>query len=136
MNHQPGIQFYKGMFQGFSDKRRFKQFIISISFHCECFYFDAKNSAIGPSVKAGKKESAAIMAITANTIIPKVPVSVFKVPALSGTNFFLARIPAMASGPIIGRKRANSIIIPSVIFQNGVFAPRPANSEPLLADAD
>src|ERR1700759_3405402 len=70
-------------------------------FDINYFYLIPKYSAIGPSDKAGKNESAAIIKITANTMMPNVPVSVFNVPALSGVYFFLARIPAIATGPII-----------------------------------
>ena len=91
---------------------------------------------MGPSAKAGKKESAATMTITANTIIPNVPVSVFNVPALSGIYFFFARIPAMATGPMIGRNRESNITIPQVIFQNGTPSPNPSKPVPLLADEE
>lgn len=91
---------------------------------------------MGPSARPGKKESAATIAITANTIIPNVLVSVFSVPALSGINFFLARIPAMATGPMIGRKRESNITVPQVIFQNGTPSPKPSKPEPLLADEE
>jgi len=40
-------------------------------------YLAEKYSAIGPKVKAGKKDNAATMMITAKTIKPKVEVSVF-----------------------------------------------------------
>src|SRR6185437_16872923 len=66
------------------------------------FYFMLKNSAIGPNASAGKKESAATIMITANVMIPNVPVSVLSVPALAGMYFFFARIPAIATGPIMG----------------------------------
>jgi hypothetical protein len=46
-----------------------------------------KYSAIGPKANAGKNDSAATIAITANTMSPKVEVSVFNVPALSGIYF-------------------------------------------------
>ena len=95
-----------------------------------------KYSAIGPSAKAGKKQSATTIMIVANTIIPNVPVSVFNVPALSGIYFFFARMPAIATGPIIGMNLANSITIPHVMFQNGTPSPRPSNPEPLFADDD
>jgi hypothetical protein len=62
-----------------------------------------KYSAIGPNVNAGKKANAAKITITAKVINPKVSVSVFKVPALSGIYFLLAKMPAIATGPIIGR---------------------------------
>src|SRR5258708_31155754 len=93
-----------------------------------------KNSAMGPSARAGKKERAATMMITAKVITPKVPVSVFRVPVLSGMYFFFARMPAMATGPMIGRNRDRSITSPQVIFQNGTPSPSPSNPEPLLAE--
>src|SRR5579872_3091909 len=95
-----------------------------------------KYSAIGPNERAGKKDNAATIRITDSTIIPKVPVSVFRVPALSGMYFFLARMPAMATGPMIGRKRDNSITVPQAIFQKGVLSPRPSKPDPLLADEE
>ena len=96
-------------------------------------YFSVKYSAKGPSAKAGKNDKAAIIAITAKTIIPKIEVSVFKVPALSGIYFLLASNPAIANGPIIGMKRLKSNTIPVVIFQNGLLSPKPSKPEPLLA---
>ena len=69
-----------------------------------------KYSAIGPNANAVKNESATKMMITANTMIPKVPVSVFSVPELSGMYFFPASIPAMAT-PIMGRNLASNITI-------------------------
>ena len=91
---------------------------------------------MGPSVNAGKKLNAARINITANTIIPNVPVSVFNVPALSGTYFFLASMPAMATGPMIGRNLASNITTPQAIFQKGVLSPRPSKPLPLLADEE
>ena len=91
---------------------------------------------MGPSDKAGKNDKAATINITANTIMPKVDVSVFSVATLSGIYFFFARIPAMATVPMMGRKRANNIMMPSAIFQKGVLAPSPPNSDPLFADAE
>lgn len=88
---------------------------------------------MGPNAKAGKKASAAMMAITANTISPNVAVSVFSVPALSGINFFSASKPAMATGPIIGRNLPNSRTMPVEMFQNGVLSPKPSKPLPLLA---
>ena len=51
------------------------------------------------SACTGKNDKAATIKMTANVITPNVAVSVFNVPALSGINFFLARIPAMATCP-------------------------------------
>jgi potassium-transporting ATPase potassium-binding subunit len=72
-----------------------------------------KNSAIGPSASAGKKLSAPTsktIKISKNTNIAFV---VESVPAVVAIFFFPARLPAIASVPIIGRKRANSITSPS-----------------------
>jgi len=66
-------------------------------------FYNEKYSAIGPNASAGKKDKAATITITANTIKPKVAVSVFNVPALSGIYFLFANMPAIATGPIIGR---------------------------------
>ena len=88
---------------------------------------------MGPKAKAGKKDKAATIAITTKMTKPKVEVSVFKVPELSGINFFSASNPAIATGPIIGKKRPKSNIIPVEIFQNGVLSPNPSKPLPLLA---
>ena len=50
--------------------------------------YKLKCSAIVLKACTGKKDRAATMEITTNVIIPKVSVSVFSVPALSGINFF------------------------------------------------
>src|SRR5450432_2682271 len=91
---------------------------------------------MGPSDNAGKNDRAATIRITENTIMPNVLVSVFNVPADSGTNFFLASMPAIAIGPIIGRKRERSITSPHVIFQNGTPSPKPSKPEPLFAEEE
>jgi len=49
------------------------------------------------------------MIITAKIITPNVEVSLFSVPADSGINFLLANMPAMATGPMIGKKRPSII---------------------------
>ncbi|MNE40735.1 hypothetical protein D3C80_1347730 [compost metagenome] len=74
-----------------------------------------------------------MITITAKTIIPNVPVSVRRVPLPSGIYFFSASIPAIATGPIIGRKRPNSNTTPVAIFHQGVLSPSPSNPLPLLA---
>ena len=76
-----------------------------------------KCSANGPSASAGKYDNAFSTMMTAKVIIPKVSVSIFKVPADSGMNFFCASKPAIATGPMIGRKRPKRITIPVVTFQ-------------------
>ncbi|MNN58453.1 hypothetical protein D3C81_1735010 [compost metagenome] len=76
------------------------------------------------------------MMITVNTKIPKVAVSVCKVPSPSGINFFLANKPAIATGPIIGKKRDRIKTIPVLIFHQGVLSPKPSNPLPLFADEE
>ncbi len=53
-----------------------------------------------------------------------------------GDFLFRARLPAMASVPAMGRKRANSITSPSDRFKKTVLALKPAKAEPLLAPAE
>ena len=55
-----------------------------------------------------------------------------KVPADSGTVFFLARLPAMASTGIIMKNRPSSCAIAVVVLYQIVFAFMPANAEPLF----
>ena len=59
-----------------------------------------------------------------------------KVPADVGTIFFAASDPAMASIGMIIRNRPMNIASPSVEFQNGVLADRPAKALPLLPVAE
>ena len=61
------------------------------------YYYKLKCSAIVLNACAGKNDKAATIKITAKVIAPKVTVSVFSVPALSGTYFFPANRPAMAT---------------------------------------
>ena len=49
------------------------------------------------SACAGKNDNAAIINITAKVITPKVTVSVSRVPAEEGINFFSANNPAIAT---------------------------------------
>src|SRR4051794_22309573 len=104
--------------------------------HDLIIYLIEKYSAIGPNANEGKKESAATNTITTNTISPKVPVSVFKVPADSGIYFLLASMPAIATGPIIGKYRERISTKPQLIFHQGVLSPRPSKPLPLFADAE
>ena len=96
-------------------------------------YFNKKYSARGPRAKAGKKAKAAKIIMTAYVIIENVPVSVLNVPADSGITFFDARMPAMATGPIMGRNLPISITNEVVTFQNKLLSDKPSNPLPLLA---
>src|SRR5215213_7870925 len=97
------------------------------------FNYIEKYSAKGPSVRAGKNESAAIMIITESNTATNAGLSTLRVPELSGTYFFEASDPAIANGPMIGINRPKSIHTPQRIFQNGVASPSPSKPEPLLA---
>ncbi len=55
-----------------------------------------------------------------------------KVPAETGTCFFAARRPAIASSGISIRKRPISIAKPMVVLYQGVLALMPAKALPLL----
>ena len=78
------------------------------------YYYKLKCSAIVLNACAGKNDKAATIKITAKVITPKVTVSVFSVPALSGTYFFPANRPAMATWPAIGKKRPKISVQPVV----------------------
>src|SRR5687768_16516299 len=71
--------------------------------------------------------------ITAKVISAKVMVSVFSVPADSGMYFLDPSKPAMATGPMMGRKRPSNNTKPVDTFQNTLLSPRPSNPEPLFA---
>lgn len=58
------------------------------------------------------------------------------VPAVAAILFFCARLPAIASVPITGRNRTNSMTRPMLTFKNTVFALNPAKAEPLLPPAE
>ena len=88
---------------------------------------------MGPKVKEGKNAKAATIKMMAKTILPKVAVSVAKVPEPSGTKCFFANNPAIATGPIIGKNRPKINTKPVAIFQNGVLSPNPSKPEPLFA---
>ena len=62
--------------------------------------------------------------------------SVFIVPAVSGTTSCLASEPARLSTSMIGRNRPMSMARPIIVSSHGVSADRPANAEPLLLAPD
>ena len=84
----------------------------SVSYQSSLLNYRLKCSAIVLKACTGKKDRAATMKMTANVITPNVTVSVFNVPALSGTNFFRASSPAIATWPTIGKKRPRIRTIP------------------------
>jgi hypothetical protein len=64
------------------------------------------------------------------------PPWVGKVPAETGTIFFDASDPATARTGTMNRNRPMNIARPSVVFQNGTLADRPAKALPLLPVAE
>ena len=95
-----------------------------------------KNSASGPRASAGKKLSAPISNTTTISRKTNIPFVVDKVPAVVAIFFFPAKLPAIASVPMMGRNRAKSIISPRLTFKNTVFPLKPAKAEPLLPPQD
>src|ERR1044072_6676139 len=77
-----------------------------------------------------------MMTITASVITPNVQESVFNVPAEAGTYFLFAINPAMATGPMMGRKRPSISIKPVLRFQKMLLSPNPSKPEPLFALAE
>ena len=76
----------------------------------------------------GKNDSAAIMKITTNVMTPKVNVSVFNVPALSGMNFFCASRSGNGNLPDDRNKTAQNQdnttrIIPEISIITQTFKP-------------
>ena len=76
-----------------------------------------KNSASGPRASAGKKLSAPISNTTTISRKTNIPFVVDKVPAVVAIFFFPAKLPAIASVPMMGRNRAKSIISPQAYIQ-------------------
>src|SRR3546814_20393793 len=68
--------------------------------------FRLKYSARGPNVRAGKKARAATIRITTRVMMPKVIEKVRKLPDEAGMYFLPPSSPPMATGPLMGRKRA------------------------------
>src|SRR5437773_2293431 len=109
-------------------------------------------SATGPSTAAGRNSSAPTRRMVPSSTKPNVTVSVRIVPDVKGVGFLAARLPAIASGAMIGTKRLISITRPQAMSQcgaygaggdglsSGVLNPHvsasPSKPEPLLADAD
>ncbi|MNY44828.1 hypothetical protein D3C86_1798870 [compost metagenome] len=77
-----------------------------------------------------------MITITTKVITPNVNVSVFKVPADSGMYFFEANNPAIATGPMIGRKRPRISTKPVSTFQKILLSPSPSKPDPLFAAAE
>src|SRR5262249_32164327 len=74
-------------------------------------------STIGPSESAGKYSRAPTIRMTAASRATNVTECVARVPADSGTDFFRARLPAMASKGMIMRKRPISMASPPVTLK-------------------
>src|SRR5579863_3966670 len=91
-----------------------------------------KCSTSGPSDSAGKYVSAPTMRIVPIRRTTKSVPFVGKVPLVTGTSFFEARFPAMASAGMMNRNRPTSMSRPSVRPYHGVLALIPPKALPLL----
>ncbi len=127
-HHLLRIEFHESIFDGSLNQRRLEQ----TNFGFDFFTHKEKYSAIGPSVSAGKNDSAAMMMITHNNTALNATLSTLSVPALSGMYFFDASEPAIANGPMIGMNLASNITKPHMIFQNGVLSLSPSKPDPLF----
>ncbi len=77
-----------------------------------------------------------MITIVAISMPPKVPSSTPSVPADSAVRRLVTSEPTMASGRMIGMKRASSMIRPVAMFHGTVLSPSPSKPEPLLALAE
>src|SRR5882762_950541 len=94
--------------------------------------FISRCSRIGPRLRAGKKVRAPTIKMVETSKPAKSPPVTGKVPADSGTVFFFARLPAMASTGMIMKKRPSSWATAVVVLYHMVFALIPPNAEPLF----
>src|SRR6478752_7629019 len=95
-----------------------------------------KCSTIGPRLSVGKNVSAPTITITPTSNAENSGVVTGNVPGEGGTRFFRPRLPAIASGGMIMKKRPNSIAVASDALYQLVFALRPPNADPLLPAPD
>src|SRR5262249_49656875 len=109
-------------------------------------------SATGPSTAAGRNSSAPTRTIVPSSTKANVSVSVRLVPVVDGVGFFAARLPASASGAMIGTNRQINMTSPQAMSQCGAYgaggdgfafeslkpqvSPSPSNPEPLFALAE
>ncbi len=87
---------------------------------------------MAPRLSAGKKVSALTIKITKTSSEVNRGVVTGNVPADSGTNFLLARLPAIARIGMTAKKRPSNMAKPSETLYQRVFALRPPKAEPLL----
>src|SRR5208337_1169651 len=93
-------------------------------------------SSTGPRLRAGKNVSAPTITITDTRRTVNRGVVTGNVPAVAGTAFFFARLPAIASMGMIMKNRPTSMVIaPAVLYQR-VLPFMPPNAEPLFPADD
>src|SRR5258708_28868141 len=96
--------------------------------------FISRCSRIGPRLRAGKNVRApTIRMVEANKPATRPP-RTGKVPADSGTIFFLAKLPAMATTCMIIKNLPRSLAAAVVVLYHIGFALIPPHAEPLFPD--
>src|SRR6185436_5461225 len=101
-----------------------------------CPLFIRKCSTIGPRLSAGKNVNAPTITITPTNRLEKSGVVTGNVPSDGGISFLRLRLPAIASGGMIMKKRPNSIVRPRVVLYQFVLPLMPPKADPLFAAAD
>src|SRR5512139_16367 len=91
---------------------------------------------MGPSERAGKNDSTPTISTVPTSRTTNVMPDTGNVPALSGTTFFPAKLPASASTGTMNRNRPISMATASTVLYQGVLVDSPAKALPLLATAD
>src|SRR4029077_2293695 len=91
-----------------------------------------KCSTMEPNESAGKYEIAPTVTIVETSRITNSVPFVGKVPLVTGTNFFAARLPAIARAGMMNRNLPTSMSRPMVRLYQGVLALIPAKALPLL----
>src|SRR5260221_551383 len=91
---------------------------------------------MGPRLRTGKKVSAPTMRTVETRSVEKSGVVTGKVPADSATDFFCARLPAIARIGTTAKKRPRSIATASELLYQFVFELMPLKAEPLLPAAE
>ena len=97
--------------------------IIKVAIKKTCPFCIRKCSTIGPRLSAGKNVSAPTITITPTSSVVNSGVVTGNVPSDSGIRFLRLRLPAIASGGMIMKKRPKSIVRPSVVlYAEGIDA--------------
>src|SRR5512139_3362997 len=91
---------------------------------------------MGPRDRAGKNDRTPTIRTVPTSRRTNVTPETGKLPPLSGTIFFFARLPASARTGTMKKNRPIIMETASVVLYQGVLPPRPAKALPLFAVAE